>query len=401
MKNINALAALRSHSQDGFLPGVGGYRSLTNGRYYPRIAGGDRGYNDRSDLLRTLDGVTFPIVYADLQNALEAYNRVTNELLATVCYRTTNVGVREIIPGSMKFERGTEYGKPDRQRAHTYKSRGLPLFPYQLGIGYTRTFLQKSTLQEIDAQHVSALQADMSNILHEIMVAMFNDDSYTFTDDQAGDVTVKPLYNADSESIPDFEGVSFDASTHTHYLFTAGTTLVDADIIAMKTALKEHGHDSNRILYIAANMETAVRGLVDGSSNPTFYPNWAYDNPNVQLGPGSTVATANVGPEFIGMTHGFAVRVLNWLPAGYLFAYNSYGGNSPMNPFGFREYNIPSLQGLQLVQDDPNDAFPLVNAYYQRDFGVGVVNRSNGVAMYLDTGNGDAYVEPTISGAAD
>lgn len=402
MQNIavrNAVKAVRPDnaldffaSQGGYVPG---YQALylPGGLTLPRMAGGAKGYNDTDDSLRTLDGVAFPTLYTDLINSLADYNRIASELLSTLCFQTQMVAVREITPGSMRFERGTEYGRPDRQRAHRFRSRGLPVEKFALGIGFTRDFLLGARQAEIDAQHSEALRADMENLLVEILRAAFNDDNYSFEDDVAGTIAVKALYNGDSEVPPAFEGRTFTAP-HTHYHSSNGA-LALADITVMKTDLVEHGHDGDRILYIAANLEGNVRALVDGAGNPAFFRNLQEAMQWLQMAPGATETFATLGPEFIGVVEGFKVRVINWLPDNYLFGYNSYGANSQMNPFGFREKENRLQRGLQIISDNPR--YPLQDSFYERWFGIGVINRGNGTVMVVDAGA--SYIEPTFVGA--
>jgi hypothetical protein len=266
---VDALSLLRP--EEGYIPLGGGLYVPDTGRYIPRIAGGARGYNMSRDTLRTLDGFTFPIVWTDLVNALAAYNRIKNEFLRNLCYQTTLTGVREISPGTMKFERGTEFGRPDRQRAHAYRTRGLPVFKYALGEGFTRDFLLNARQEEIDAQHTEAMRADAENLLYEIMTAAFNNTGYTYEDELAGPVSVVTLYNGDAEVPPSFEGTTFTAP-HSHYHATAGATFAYADVLTMKNDLVEHGHDTNRILYIATDLENNVRSMTDTAGNPRVLP---------------------------------------------------------------------------------------------------------------------------------
>jgi hypothetical protein len=392
---FDPISALRP--EEGFIPLSGGLLIPETGRYIPRIAGGARGFNASVDLLRTLDGITFPVVYTDLVNALAAYNRISSELVDNLCYRTNMIALREISPGRMKFERGTEFGRPDRQRAHSYRMRGLPVAKYALGEGYTRDFLLNARQVEIDAQHTEAMRADMENLLYEIMTAVFNSTSYTFEDDYAGPIGVVALYNGDAEVPPDFEGRTFTAP-HTHYHATAGSTLAHADILQMRLDLFEHGHDTDRVLYSAYNLQDTLRGMVDAAGNPVFFRN--INGPefrDVRQAPGSRENVAVVNNDYIGVLEGFKVRVLNWLPDNYLFGYNSYGANSQLNPFGFREKTNPLQQGLQLIPEDPGSTYPIVNSFYERWFGVGVINRSNGSVMF-QTGSG-TYAAPTLPSA--
>jgi hypothetical protein len=89
------------------------------------------------------------------------------------------------------------------------------------------------------------------------------------------------------------------------------------------------------------------------------------------------------------------VRMRNWVPAGYFLAFNEYGVNSPLNPLARRLSDIPEDNDFHLVGED--DRFPLHAQWSERYIGFGGWNRTNGVIMYQDAGNGNAYVVPTFS----
>jgi hypothetical protein len=394
--NANALSLLRP--EDGYIPLGGGFYVPETGRYVKKIAGGARGYNMSRDTLRTLDGFTFPIVWTDLVNALSAYNRIKNEFLRNLCYQTTLIGVREISPGTMKFERGTEFGRPDRQRAHAYRTRGLPVQKFAMGEGFTRDFLLNARQEEIDAQHTEAMRADAENVLYEIMTAAFSNVNYTYEDELAGPVSVVALYNGDAEVPPAFEGTTFSAP-HSHYHATAGATFAYADVVTMKNDLVEHGHDTNRILYVATELEDNIRSMVDAAGNPVFYRNLnGPDFRDIQVGPGSQEVTSRVSTDYIGVIEGFRVRVLPWMPAGYAFGFSSYGQNSQLNPFGFREKENRLQRGLQLIPGPGR--YPVVDSFYERWFGIGVINRSNGTVMWeTDDDAVNDYAAPVLPSA--
>jgi hypothetical protein len=377
--------------QGDIIPGVQGFRDARTGKYYAHVAGGDYGYNDTRDSLINLSGVTFEVIWDDLQFSLMQYNNVVGELMATLTFQTDRIGLREYTPGDMTFERGTEYGRPDRQRVGGFRVRNFPVDKFQLGIGFTRDYLLGATTEEIDATFNEAVRADRRLLLNEIFRVAFRNTNYTFYDDIAGAVTVRALLNGDSEPIPSFEGRTFNAATHTHYHASAGATLALADLQQMRRDLIEHGHDGNRILYIPLNLEDTIRGLAGWADN------WAYYHPNESLAPGDLTRVANVGPEYIGVILGFKVRVMGWFPDNYLFAYNGYGQNNRMNPFAWRVKVNPAQQGLQLINQNGADTYPLIDSFFERWFGIGGLTRANGSVMFV-TGGG-TYVVPTFEAA--
>lgn len=384
----------RTALPDGYLPGLQGI-ILPDGRRLPIMAGGAGGILAAADVLTTADGVTLDTVWSDLQNSLAYWNTIPQEWIDTMCLRTRQNGWKTANQGSMRWERATEFGRPYRQRVKpTFAPRGLPVWDYELGMGYTRKYLLRASLSEIQSQHNEAMRSDQENLFYEVLRALFRADSYSFDDEETGTtLTVYPFYNGDGEVPPAFLGRTF-AAPHTHYHASNGA-FTEADILLMKEDLIEHGHDGNRILLIAANMESVIRAVVDSGGNKMFVPNWAYENPNVQLAPGDSQRTANVGPQFIGMIAGFAVRVARPIPDNYMFGFNMYGAGSALSPLAYRERNNDAEVGLLLINEDGNTNFPIINSFYMRSFGVSALNRGNATLMFYDAGA--AYVDPTAS----
>jgi hypothetical protein len=377
----------------GILPGVGYFRTA-DGLVIPRIRGGAPGAIDSGDLLTTADGVTLDIIWSDLQDSLEYYSQTRGDLQAMLTFNTRQSGWKTASMGQMRWERATEYARPNRQRARpSYLSRGLPVWDYELGLMFTRKFLLRASTQEIDNQHNEAMRSDDENIVNEILRAFMSDTNYTFEDDETGTVlTVLSFYNGDSEVPPPLRGKTFTAP-HTHFHATNGA-FVYADLLTMKTDLIEHGHDGNRVLLIASNLESTIRGMVDGAGAKVFVPNWAYENPYIQLAAADTQRTAvGLGPEYFAAGEGFRVRIMQQLPDNYAVGFNSYGDNSPLNPLAFRERRNDAEVGLQLLNEDGSGTFPIVNSFYMRSFGVAALVRSNATVMFVDAGT--TYVNPT------
>lgn len=394
VKDLN-LRHLEGSWKDGIAPhGTTAYRDVATGMIFPRMAGGARGMIDTQDLLRTLDQVPFDIIWTDFQDVLRMYNEATSTLLGRLARRISTPGFRTFVPGSMRFERGTEYGRPDRQRHGAFKTRGFPVWKFQLGITYTRDYLLNATREEVDIQHAEALRADTENVLNETLRAAFHNTNYNFEDDRVGTVSVKAFYNNDGEVPPPFRGTFF-AGTHTHYHSTNGAWAL-AHITAMKDDLVEHGHDGNRILEISTDIEADIRALTDANGDVAFHRNWNIEGARgLEMGGGSTETVSRLSPEFIGEIEGFAVRVNPWQPAKYAFGYNFYGEGSANAPLGFREPENEAQRGLNLISPDAASSYPLINSFYERWFGVAVMTRSNGTITVEDAGA--AYINPTAS----
>lgn len=379
----------------GVMPGIGRVYDVTRDRYLPRMRGGALGISDSRDVLWTLDQVTLDVVWDDMIDAITMYNEALDSFLGPLTFRTRQSAWRIASGGRMKWQKGTQYGRPDRQRIMpTFTTRGLPVWDYDLGLAYTRKYLLNATAQEIEMQQNEVFRSDNENLLNEVLRAAFRNTSYQFDDDRVGTITVLPAYNGDSEVPPPVAGHVFTAP-HTHYHVTNGAWEY-ADILLNKSDLREHGHDGRRILRIAENLEPDIRAMQDANGNSAFVENFAYENPFVALAPADTQrTTVGLPPEYIGVIAGFWVRVDPWLPDNYYFGYNDYGANSTLAPLAFREPYNDAEVGLQLIEGGSSAEYPIVNSYYLRSFGVAALNRGNLTVTFVDSGS--SYVDPTAS----
>ncbi len=81
----------------------------------------------------------------------------------------------------------------------------------------------------------------------------------------------------------------------------------------------------------------------------------------------------------------------HFVPSGYVTAIASGAQSAPL---GFREHTQPGgLRGLQLFPGSDN-AYPLIESYYSRGFGVGVKRR--GAAAVLQITEAAEYTSPSI-----
>jgi hypothetical protein len=78
------------------------------------------------------------------------------------------------------------------------------------------------------------------------------------------------------------------------------------------------------------------------------------------------------------------------VPSGYLLAIAEDIG---MSALAMRVRD--GFGQLQLIYED--ESHPLRARSYEREFGVGVWTRSSAAVLMIDTGNGDAYVAPTLT----
>jgi len=288
-----------------------------------------------------------------------------------------------------------EYGRPAPQKITAGDTVGFPLRKFGIGLQWTRTALMIMLTTEIAAQTVAAMDADTKVIQREIRRAIFTPTNIQFIDRLVDSVTlpVKRLLNADGSAIPlGPNGEVFNGATHTHYLFTTGVAVAAADMNALLETVIEHQPMGQALVYINRVEEAAVRALAGFT---------AYLDARLV---GATTATQATTPLDYRNVHlndraigvysaggvSAEIHVKPWIPAGYLFAWVQ--GAPP--PLVMRTRTATS-GNLELVYEDENH--PLRAKAYEREMGVAAWTRTNGAVLYIDTGNTDTYVAPTIN----
>ncbi len=330
-------------------------------------------------------------VWREIQRALEIHNGITNEMMGEFVERSTDQLRRYGGTDSMAMDELDEFGRADAQKITAGATVGFPLRKYGLSVQWTRTYLLEAMASEIVANATAAMDADVKAIQREVKRAIFLPTNVTFLDRLVANLSlpVKRLVNADSQAIPQGpNGEAFTASSHTHYLYTASTSIAAADLTALVLAVAEHVNSGQVVVNINAAQETAVRALTGFTAiTPTFVTPATSAAAIVQQ-----YDTTSLGDRLIGYYGGnyAEVHVKPWVPAGYLHAWIR-GGPTPL----VMRTRRAGSGNLELVYED--ETHPLRARGWEREFGVGVWNRTNGAALYIDTVGAAAYEAPTIS----
>jgi hypothetical protein len=352
------------------------------------------GTNAALDTLATLNNalvgdVGEQRIYDEIEAARIAHNRTTSEMFGQFVERTTDQLRQYGGTDSMNFDELDEFGRADAQKITAGATVGFPLRNYGISTQRTRTNLLNVTVQEIVAEVSAVMDGDIRVLYRELRRALMYPTNVTFLDRRVANISipVKRLVNGDSQPIPLGPNGETFAGGHTHYLFTASTAIAAADMTALILAIAEHYNDVQVVVNINAAQETAVRALSGFVAiTPTF------------VTPATSAAaiveqydTRNIGDRKIGYFGGnyAEVWVKPWVPAGYLHAWGR-GGPTPVVM-----RTRPGGGDLELMFED--ETHPLRARGWEREFGMGVWNRTNGAALYIDTGAAGAYVAPTIS----
>jgi hypothetical protein len=331
-------------------------------------------------------------VFDTIEAERVAHNENVRSMLADLVEFSSDRLRRYGGASQMDMEEIDEVGRPQAQKVTAGSNVYFPLSLFAVGVQWTRKFIQNATPAELVIQFTAAADADVRKMQSLVKRAFFLPTNYTFTDKLVDGVSlaVKRLVNADGAPIPSgANGETFDGATHTHYLFTAGTSLAAADLTALIETVVEHHQSGRALVYINRAQETAVRGLSG------FV---AYQDSRVIPSDDSTRAARSMSAaelmqlnnKPIGVFGAAEIWLKPWIPAGYLFAWVA-GAEKPLVA---RTRNGGS-GNMEIAAEF--DSYPLRARALEREIGVGVWNRTNGAVLYIDTGNADAYVAPSTS----
>jgi hypothetical protein len=328
--------------------------------------------------------------FAAVQAAVDAHNRILNELLVDLVEVSSDQLRRYGGPASMQMVKVDEWARADAQKVTAGANIGFPLDPYQVSVQWTRFALERMMTQELAAQTTAALDSDLKNTQLLIKTAIFPTLDSTFIDKLGNGLIlpIRPFLNADADPVPiGPNGEVWPPSTHTHYkgVATANTPTVGEVKSIIETVI-EHYAAGQPLLYINKAQESTIRGYT-----ADFAP---YYDSRLTVATTQTRADGSLDPvalydRAIGILDGAEVWTKPWMPIGYMF---SFLRNS-MKPLVMR---VPAVgaTGLRLMAD--NETFPLRAQTMQRVTGVSVWNRPNGAVLDCVTGS-NTYTVPALS----
>jgi len=286
------------------------------------------------------------------------------------------------------MEPATEFGQPKLIRTERVP-RAYPLVHYDIGVGFTQEFLDEATDPEIRNLALLAQESWGRRRRQTLYEALFGDTNYT---DKDGNNVLR-LYNADGEVPPEYESFTH-TSTHTHYLESAGASLVTADLATLELHLLHHGYGDDLPngaggqlwCHVGRTLMAAIRGFAD------FIPA-ASASVGVELANSGIIIGGNRSsqPGVQGFVGRMAIVEDLTMPEPFLLAYASGGAFNPGNPVRMRQHINPSARGLRL--NPGRQDYPLEEAYYDGYVGGGIAQRGAAVIMEETAGS---YTPPTF-----
>lgn len=334
-------------------------------------------------------------LYEYAERALAIHNSIVTDLTGEYVVATTEQQEQwgaNIAEGD--FVEVNEYGRSDAQYVEpTPAVNGYPLRLFDYSIQWTRKWFQNHRVSEFTTQIRSARTADVRNVVRSLKRAIYTaSNNTTYRDRLVNNLpyTLRAFLNGDGRPIPPQPDTAADfPSNHTHYINSAA--LDDAAMTALVNLILEHGVTGEIRIVIAQAQEAAVR-LLAGFM--------AYPDPRVTLGQNATrlerpgLDMLRVNNRAIGVYGAAEVWVKPWAIPSYAFAYDTAPARKPLRWRTRAGAGANTTPG-QLIIAAEDERYPLRAETFEREFGIGVGEPSNGAVLYV--GGGGVYVTPVIT----
>lgn len=327
-------------------------------------------------------------IYQQLTRFLTAHNLLMDNMTMDIMTPTQERFLTWGSNDTISMQDGDEFSRPDVQKDFVAPTMmGLPLRIKQAAYGVTQLFMDTKTLGDLEQVIIAATDADVRDRLQSIRAALFNPtDNLTYVDRFVDGITLplRTLVNADGTYIPpDQFGNTFNPGTHTHFLATS--SFAASDLQGAIDTVVEHYATGEIQAYINRAQESTIRGFTGFQQyfDPRITPSIAQNNAQ-----GVALDMLNIYNRAIGIFSAAEVWVKPWIPAGYVFVFNKNGAPKPL---ALRTRPTAGVNRGDLRIAAQNQSYPLMATYMEREYGVGVVERTNGACLY--TGGG-SYVAP-------
>lgn len=332
-------------------------------------------------------------VWDSLNRLFQVHNDLVGEQARELMGQTVDQLLAYGGGDAMTMDELDQFGTPDVQKVSAGSTVGFPLRKYGRGLGWTRDYFERTTMQEFSKQVQAIFDADLLTLQRNIRRAFYTPTNTTFRDRlwKNIDLPVKALVNADSAAggIPvGPNGETFDPATHTHYVGAAA--LNNASLDALILAVLEHYATGAVRVVINRAQEATVRGLT--GFNPVI--DARIIAPLTLQRAAGELDQRNLQNRMIGVydngSGAAEIWVKPWAISGYLLAYNADAAKPLMMrvPPG----TIGGGGNLRLASD--LEQYPLRARVYEREYGIAVFERTNGAV--LDVGHAGSYTAPTL-----
>jgi hypothetical protein len=345
---------------------------------------------------RLVDGATYDQVVGMATAALSGFNGglANDPFWSMLVSFTDQPESRYAIGNASEMVAHTEYGRPDPERAEI-AGHMLPLRKWDKMLGWTADYLEEARLTDLEEDVRLVTEAAANRWRKSLLQRLIKraDESGSVNGLSATGLSPGFATAAANTGVdfvpPSYAGTTF-TSAHEHYVPLAGGAFTNAVFSDARSELEEHGHEPPYEFIIGSSDEAAVTALTDFVS-----VNEALVQQSILSAATTFTGQAVNGKRPIGAIWGFRVWVVPGMPQYYGFGWKSYGANNPRNPLRVRVPQGATRPVLRLIRDSLNPGIaPVENLMSQIRFGVGVGDRTNGTARYV---NNAAWADGTAA----
>jgi hypothetical protein len=337
-------------------------------------------YNLRDLLSQRVTDSLIPQVNAAIDATLAEHNRQMATLLSLFVQNTTEYKIRYRSAAAKRLQPLDETGRARPTKRAGYYEVAFPIQDAGDAFGQDYVTRTKMTVQEVNDWLSETLIADRRWMRDHILSALFTNVTWTFPDQQYGDLTIQPLANNDGVTYLVQAGADAGAQA-THHIGQAAA-IADATnpYPTLKDLLMNKPENGGQVIAL---LPTGLRATTEALA--TFKE--ALD-PNIQ--PASTASTlvGSLNVPVPGTVIGYetsGVWLVEWpsMPANYIIAVATEGPR----PLAMREHPEAELQGFRRVAER-ND-YPWYEAQYVRRAGFGAWNRVGAAVIEISDASYD------------
>jgi hypothetical protein len=363
---------------------------------------------DGSEVLRfqLQDGRSAEEVIAESAAILGEVNEELEQRFGGLYFRTEDQYAIATVgqTSRTKTPRKAEFKRADGVRTEQHGNM-LPLWDYEDAVEWTPLYLRRAFRSQIDGDLMLIRDRWFTRVHYDLLRrSLTNDENLIGTNGY--DVPWAIGTGMNVNFIPPQYGSRVFSSSHTHFVVKndsdSGVDYNDL-IESMMEELRHHGHRGNlQILVSEDDLDTVVAYSTSGEFvelNPA----------NLTVISGNTNAPVRVAAgeadgipgELFGYwkSKKWGVAELRYdevIPTAYALATRSYGINNPRNGLAVREE--PGIGfGIMAKPQVTSDVNPELDYIkFEAGHGVGVNDRTNGVAGYIAAGATE-WVDPDLS----
>lgn len=281
------------------------------------------------------------------------------------------------LPGGGRLDKRGGQAQSSASKASGSWDVAYPLEDFGKQIAIDDVAAAYMTLEEFQ-RHLDDIQIkNVNTTRYEMLRAIFQNVSRTFSDPLKGDLTIQSLANGDGTLYPPVLGTESEADDTHHYGTNyASSAISDTNnpLATVRDELEEHfgaATGGEEVCLFINNAQTAkIKALSD------FYEVVDRD---VRAGDSVSVPVnlPMVPGRIIGRGSGVWVVEWRWIPADYAVGLH-LGATPPLK----RRVDPAATglpRGLNIVARE--SSFPMESIHYRNRFGIGVGNRLNGTVL--------------------